>query len=197
MKSEVDALVAVLSDVRRTESPASFPADAQAAESAGLYSWWGDETGRSVLASALEIDLLPPLLYAGQAGATKWPSGKRPYATLRSRIGRQHIRGNARSSTFRLTLSTLVLSEFDLTAAPGGRLTPESNRVVSEWITTHLRVAIAPFADRDRLGVVESASSGGSTHLSTSTTAPRVPAARASRSSAALSRGSESSALLR
>lgn len=152
---EVETLVAALSDSSRTEAPATFPLDAHAAANAGLYSWWGDEEARRALAAGLDVDGLPPLLYAGQAGATKWPSGKRSNATLGSRIGRQHIRGNARSSTFRLTLSTILLVELGLTPAPGGRLTPESNRVVSEWIAEHLRAAIAPFADRDRLGVVE------------------------------------------
>jgi hypothetical protein len=153
--SEVEVLVAALSNSSRAEAPARFPADQRAAANPGLYSWWGDDEGRRLLASALEVDSLPPLLYAGQAGATKWPSGKRSNATLRSRIGQQHIRGNARSSTFRLTLSTVLLVELGLTPAPGGRLTPDSNRVVSEWIAEHLRVAIVAFPDRDRLGVVE------------------------------------------
>ncbi|MDP9442282.1 MAG: hypothetical protein M3P34_08930 [Actinomycetota bacterium] len=155
--SEVDVLVAALSNSTRAQAPAGFPVDARAAANPGLYSWWGDEEGRRVLAAALDVDELPPLLYAGQAGATKWPSGKRSNATLRSRIGQQHIRGNARSSTFRLTLSTILLVELGLTPATGGRLTPDSNRVVSDWIAAHLRVAIVPFPDRDRLGVVEAA----------------------------------------
>lgn len=157
MDGEVDVLVAALSDEARTEAPAAFPIDVRAANNPGLYSWWGDDVARRLLAAALESDPLQPLLYAGQAGATKWPSGTRSNATLRSRIGQQHIRGNARSSTFRLTLSTILLVELNLTPAPGGRLTPESNRVVSDWIATHLRVAIVPFVDRDRLGLVEAA----------------------------------------
>lgn len=154
---EIETLVAALSDSSRAEAPATFPLDEHAAGHAGLYSWWGDDEARGVLAAGLDVNALPPLLYAGQAGATKWPSGKRSNATLRSRIGQQHIRGNARSSTFRLTLSTILLVELGLIPAPGGNLTPESNRNVSEWIATHLRVAIALFADRDRLGVVEAA----------------------------------------
>lgn len=154
--SEVEVLVAALSNSARAEAPARFPVDVRAAANPGLYSWWGDDDGRAVLASGLGVEALPPLLYAGQAGATKWPAGKRSDATLRSRIG-QHIRGNARSSTFRLTLSTILLVELCLTSAPGGRLTPDSNSVVSEWIAAHLRVVIVPFADRDRLGVVEAA----------------------------------------
>jgi hypothetical protein len=156
-EEEIEILVATLSDSSRAEAPATFPLDVRAAGNAGLYSWWGDDEARRVLSAGLEVDALPPLLYAGQAGATKWPSGKQSNATLRSRIGQQHIRGNARSSTFRLTLSTILLVELGLTPAPGGRLTPESNRVVSDWIAAHLLIAIAPFADRDRLGVVESA----------------------------------------
>jgi hypothetical protein len=53
-----------------------------------------------------------------------------------------------------------LLVELGPTPAPGGRLTPDSNRVVSEWIAAHLRVAIVPFSDRDRLGVVEAAAVG-------------------------------------
>lgn len=153
--TEVEVLVAALADSMRAQAPATFPRDAKAAANPGLYSWWGDEEARRVLAAGLDVDALPPLLYVGQAGATKWPSGKPSNATLRSRIGQQHIRGNARSSTFRLTISAILLAELDLQPAPGGLLTPKSNRVVSGWIATHLQVAIVPFADRDRLGVVE------------------------------------------
>jgi hypothetical protein len=156
--TDVEVLVAALVDSTRAQAPATFPRDARAAANPGLYSWWGDEEARRVLAAGLNVDVLPPLLYVGQAGATKWPSGKRSNATLGSRIGQQHIRGNARSSTFRLTISAILLAELDLQrAAPSGRLRPDSNRVVSNWIARHLQVAIVPFADRDRLGAVEAA----------------------------------------
>ncbi len=154
---EIDLLVAALGDSTRAEAPATFPVDATAASNPGLYSWWGGDEARRLLAAGLGADVLPPLLYAGQAGATKWPSGKASNATLGSRIGRQHIRGNARSSTFRLTISAILLAELDLQPAPDGRLTPASNHIVSDWIAKHLRVAIVPFADRDRLGAVEAA----------------------------------------
>lgn len=157
MDTEVDVLVAALADSTRAQAPATFPRDAKASADPGLYSWWGDKTARRVLAAGLDVDVLPPLLYVGQAGATKWPSGKRSNANLGSRIGQQHIRGNARSSTVRLTISVILLAELDLQQAPGGRLTPDSNRVVSNWIAAHLRVAIVPFEDRDRLAVVEAA----------------------------------------
>lgn len=155
--TEIDLLVATLGDRTRAEAPSTFPVDAAAASNAGLYSWWGDDDARRLLAAGLGVDDVPPLLYAGQAGATKWPSRKLSNATLGSRIGRQHIKGNARSSTFRLTISAILLAELDLHPAADGRLTPETNRTVSDWIARHLRVAIVPFPDRDRLGLVETA----------------------------------------
>lgn len=100
---------------------------------------------------------LPSLLYVGQAGATRWPSGTESAATLLSRIGAQHIRGNARSSTFRLTVSCLLADRLSLVAVKGGKLDPASNAQVSTWIAEHLRVVIAPFDDRDSLGKVEKA----------------------------------------
>ena len=99
--------------------------------------------------------VIPPLVYAGQAGATRWPSGTRSSATLASRIRGNHINGNASSSTFRLTLSALLLRPLGLTALNPGRLAPEDRKIVSVWIKDHLRVVIVPYDDRDSLGKVE------------------------------------------
>jgi hypothetical protein len=151
----IDELVAALADSTRAESPQAYPTALRTAANPGLYSWWGDDHARRTLATGLGVDSVPPLLYAGQADATKWPSGKRSNATLRTRIGQQHIRGNSRSSTFRLTISSVLLAELDLQPASSGRLAEASNRVVSDWIANHLRIATVPFPDRDRLGVVE------------------------------------------
>lgn len=134
--------------------PRRFPADRDAANQPGMYAWWGDDEALSVLSEEIGADL-PPLLYVGQAGATKRKSGTPSSATLKSRIGGQHIRGNARSSTFRLTISSLLLRRLELVAVPGGRLDPPSNRRVSAWIAEHLRVAVAPYEDRDTLEMVE------------------------------------------
>lgn len=118
------------------------------------YAWWGDDEARTVLGEEIGAEL-GPLLYVGQAGATKWPSGTRSSATLRSRVGGQHIRGNARSSTFRLTISSLLLRRLGLVAVPGGKLDGASNTTVSAWIADHLRVVLAPYDSRDTLGGVE------------------------------------------
>ena len=150
----VDALVSALTDQASAESPRSFPSDRELASHPGLYSWWGDETARALIADQIGISA-PPLIYAGQAGATRWPSGRRSTATLASRIRGNHINGNASSSTFRLTVSALLLRPIGLEVASPGRLTPDANRVVSDWIKTHLQVAVVAYDARDFLGPIE------------------------------------------
>jgi len=154
-RNAAEELAAALSDERRTEPPASFPADPSSASHAGLYSWWADDEARSLIAAQLGVPI-PRLIYAGQAGATRWPSGTRSNATLASRIRGNHINGNASSSTFRLTISAILLDPLGLVVAKPGRLQRDDNRRVSDWIKEHLRVAIVPYHDRDSLGRIES-----------------------------------------
>lgn len=153
--SAVDHIVEVLIQPENAVEPRRFPANRQEAARPGMYGWWGDDDARAILGEEIRAEL-PALLYIGQAGATRWPCGKRSSATLASRIGGQHIRGNARPSTFRLTTSSLLLRRFGLALVAGGKLDGPSNVLVSEWIADHLRVAIAPYDDRDTLGDVES-----------------------------------------
>lgn len=152
--SEAQEIIDTLSDPANATVPIHFPIDRAWAQRPGMYAWWGDEEARAALGTSINMQL-GPLLYVGQAGATKWPSGKRSSATLASRIGRQHIRGNTRSSTFRRTVSALLLDRLSLVPAGGGRLDAPSNAIVSDWIAEHLKVVIAPFDDRDQLGLVE------------------------------------------
>lgn len=156
MTPDIQALVGALSDSSNAVEPKLFPSDLEQAQRPGMYAWWGDAEACTVLGVELGVEL-PPLLYVGQAGATKWPSGKRSTATLATRIGRQHIRGNARSSTFRRTISALLLDQLRLVPAGGGRLDRPSNAVVSQWIAEHLKVGIDAVDDRDALGRVEQA----------------------------------------
>lgn len=154
ISSDTEEIVDVLSDPANAVAPSDFPIDRAWAQRPGMYAWWGDQEAQAALSTPIDLQL-GPLLYVGQAGATKWPSGKRSSATLDSRIGRQHIRGNTRSSTFRRTLSALLLDRLSLVSAGDGRLDSPSNAIVSAWIAEHLRVGIAPFDDRDSLGLVE------------------------------------------
>ena len=128
--------------------------DPVVATNPGLYAWWADETARHLISEVLRSDI-PPLIYTGQAGATKWPSRKRSSATLASRIQGNHINGNASSSTFRLTVSAILMSPLQLRVAEPGRLDPEDRRRVSDWIRKHLKVAIAAHVDRDSLKDLE------------------------------------------
>src|SRR5947209_18353584 len=81
--SEVERLVAMLRDQSLAESPATYPAARPAPQVPGLYSWWCDVEGRHTLSGRLG-HTLPPPIYAGPAGATKWPSGRVGSATLYS-----------------------------------------------------------------------------------------------------------------
>ncbi len=152
----VKHLVSALGDAERAESPSRFPSNRDLASGPGLYSWWADDSARSIIGDQLEI-ATPVLIYAGQAGATRWPSGVRSTATLASRIRGNHINGNASSSTFRLTLSALLMAPLGLEVLKPGQLTPEANRTLSNWLKDHLSVAVITFDDRDTLGQIEAA----------------------------------------
>lgn len=154
LSHEAHGTVEILSGRSNAIEPRAFPADPAAADQAGIYAWWGDDDALAVLSEEIGAEL-PPLLCVGQAGATKWPSGTASSATLASRIRGQHIRGNARSSTFRLTISALLLRRYGLVPVAGGKLDRTSNAKVSAWIADHLSIAVAPFADRDALGAAE------------------------------------------
>jgi hypothetical protein len=108
-----------------------------------------------MLSAGLGAEVAAGRVYAGQAGATAWPSGTRRVATLRSRIGGNHIRGSVRGSTFRLTLAAVLRAPLELHVAGPRKLGSESEQRLTTWIQTHLEVAVHPFPDADRLGVLE------------------------------------------
>ena len=133
----------------------SWPGDLTDLDTSGLYSWWVDADGARDLTEGLNEPLQPGRIYAGQTGATKWPSGNTGQATLRSRIGSQHMRGRIRSSTFRLTLAAALIESLELRLAGPSRLDPGSEDALSGWISAHLEVAVHPFHDADALGALE------------------------------------------
>ncbi|MDP8932525.1 MAG: hypothetical protein M3O70_29240 [Actinomycetota bacterium] len=120
----------------------------------GLYSWWADDEGLDQLSAELG-ERLPALIYAGQAGATSAHTRAKRAATLRSRIGGNHLNGNVSSSTFRRTLSALLFDPLRLELAPSGRLDATSNAAVSAWIREHLSVAWVSCPDRETLAQIE------------------------------------------
>jgi hypothetical protein len=74
----------------------------------GLYSWWVDGQGAADLSGGPGRPVSGGLIYAGQAGATRWPSGKRSQNTLWGRIKGMHLGAAAEFSTFRRTLAAIL-----------------------------------------------------------------------------------------
>jgi len=107
-----------------------------------------------MLSAGLGLPVAPGLIYAGQAGATKWPSGRRSTATLITRIRDNHMRGRISGSTFRLTLASILRNPLRLTT-DGQELSGDSNRALTAWMRTHLTVTAAPIPDRHGLAAIE------------------------------------------
>ncbi|WP_157845282.1 MULTISPECIES: DUF6884 domain-containing protein [Pseudofrankia] len=147
-RTEVAALTAELTEQRRSRTPTEFLAsDRQALDKPGLYTWWVDGPGARDLTAGLGERVAAGLIYAGQAGARRWPSGRRSTSTLWTRISGMHLGGRARFSTFRRSLA----------AALGGalNLTDDDDPQLDTWIEQHLRVITVPVADVDELGQLE------------------------------------------
>jgi hypothetical protein len=140
--------VAALLDEHHAVTPAFFLAqDSASLRVPGLYSWWVDEAGAADLSRAAHVTIEPGLVYAGLAGATRWPSGKRSPSTLWSRIAGNHLGGNHESSTLRRSLLALL-------AGPDGGDHPDEGSLTA-WMQAHLRVIAVPHEDRDSLAALE------------------------------------------
>ncbi len=136
-------------------SAAEWPGNLPNLDMAGLYSWWVDADGARHLAEGLGAPISRGRIYVGEAGATKWPSGKTGRATLASRIGRNHLRGSIRGSTFRLTLASVLVDSLGLSSTGPKHLSRESEAALSAWVVDHLEVAVHPFVERDALKHLE------------------------------------------
>lgn len=147
-----DALAALGDRAKRVPAREWPPSSAQL-QHAGLYAWWVDAAGAAMLSEALG-DVAAGRIYAGQAGATRFPSGKRSGTTLRSRIG-LHLHASIRESTFRWTLAAALRSGLELEVVGPRRLAGDDKRRLSEWMAAHLEIAIHAVSDRDRLGSLE------------------------------------------
>jgi hypothetical protein len=112
----------------------------------GLYSWFVDEDGAGDLTKGLGHSVQPGLVYVGQTGATKWPSGKTSENSLLKRLHSQHLRGRRSASTLRRTLGGVLDASF-------GRVLLRDE--LSEWVAAHLRVVPLLVEDPDSLGDLE------------------------------------------
>ena len=137
-----------LMDQSAAIAPSAFlAAGSGAANSPGLYSWWIEEEGAADVSRGLGMPFQPGLIYAGLAGATRWPSGTRSGSTLWLRIATMHLAGSHEFSTFRRTLGAILAS------TTGSSQVNEQE--LSEWMRDHLRVVVVPSEDRDELGRLE------------------------------------------
>lgn len=152
---EVDAALRALDTAPSRVSAAHWPGDLAGLDSPGLYSWWVDGQGAAALALGLGLPVKAGRIYAGQTGATKWPSGRTGAMTLRRRLGGNHIGGGVRSSTFRLTLAAALLEGLGLEVVAPRRLSRESELLVSRWIAKHLALGVHAFPDPDPLADLE------------------------------------------
>jgi hypothetical protein len=134
-----------------------WPAGIPGLDRPGLFAVWVDEEGAADLTRGLGLPLEPGRIYAGQAGATKWPSGRASDDTLGDRLGRTHLAGKVRSSPLRWSLAAILLDELDLVGQGPMLLQASSEQALSAWMRTHLSVAVHPHDDRDSLGGLERA----------------------------------------
>ena len=139
----VEDLVAALTDPAAARGCAGFPWGRHDLEVSGLYSWWVDDSGARDLTTGLGQLVAPGIVYAGQAGADSARVGRASDATLRSRIGRNHLAGGVNSSTWRRTLQAV------LAASSPAQLT--------SWMHAHLTLIAVPVPDRGTLLTAERA----------------------------------------
>lgn len=146
---DVAALIQRLGDDATAMAPEAFLAtQGTGLDRPGLYSWWVDYIGAGDLAQGLGLPVSEGLIYAGLAGATRWPSGKKSTNTLWLRIAGMHLGGRHEFSTFRRSMGSILAS------AAGSDQVDEPS--LTAWMHRHLRVIAAPYDDADTLGHVES-----------------------------------------
>jgi len=134
-----------------------WPAGVTCLDRPGLYAWWVDEAGAAELSRGLGFKVAPGCIYAGQAGATKWPSGKAGTNTLGKLIGQMHLGGKVHGSTFRWTLASILFDQIEVQVQAGMVITGSSEQALTEWMREHLSIAVHPHDDRDTLGGLEHA----------------------------------------
>ena len=146
--NHVDQFVEALRDSTSAVSPEAFADRGKATvDRPGLYSWWVDQAGAEDLSRGLGLLIECGLIYAGLAGATRWPSGKRSNNTLWLRVMTMHLGGNHEFSTFRRTLGAILAEATGAARIDEMRLT--------QWMNAHLRIVTIPFEDGDALGRLE------------------------------------------
>jgi hypothetical protein len=136
-----------LSEESRAVPPSQLEPMRQQLQQPGLYTWWVDAEGAQDLSRGLGDRIAEGLIYAGQAGATRWPSGRSSSNTLWSRLVGMHLGKKAEFSTFRKTLAAILRVPFGWSGVNEVALTC--------WMHEHLRVLPLPHPDGDSLRDLE------------------------------------------
>ena len=140
-------VITTLTDAAKSCSPAELSAlERLQRDGSGLYSWFVDEEGAATLSDGLGHLVGAGLVYVGQTGATRWPSGLPSDATLLSRIKSQHLRGRRSGSTLRRTFGAVLDVAFQRSV---------ERDELSQWMADHLRVVPLLVEDADSLGDLE------------------------------------------
>ena len=128
---EVKEIVAVLSG-----SPlAPLEAKPQLPREPGFYAWWVRPGALPAVPETAHPAEDWCLLYVGIA-----PGRQNSSATLRSRVGGQHIGGNTGSSTFRLSLASLLFEDMGWQPQRKKKkvtLSSEDNAALRNWQQEH------------------------------------------------------------
>ena len=109
----------------------------------GFYAWW-TKPGSIPHVPPCPHPRIPDLhlFYVGIS-----PSGPTSRQTIRKRVIGNHMRGNTGSSTFRLTLASLLFEAkgWSPIRKTDALLVREENAALSTWQQQHLRIAWAPY----------------------------------------------------
>jgi hypothetical protein len=160
--ADVDAALEALAAAAQTVPAGDWPPRLDGASGFGLapgldgpgvHCWWVDKEGAADLSRGLGVTIAPGRVYLGQAGATKWPSGKKGLTTLARQIGETHLGGRVRASDLRFSLAAALHGELRLQVQAPMLVTPASEADLSAWMKRHLAVAVHAVADAD---IVES-----------------------------------------
>ncbi|NYJ37798.1 DUF6884 domain-containing protein [Nocardiopsis aegyptia] len=147
VESEAEDIIARLSGPERVVPAHLLRTHSRPPAEAGLYSWWVDTQGAQDLSAGLGRRIDPGIIYVGQAGATRQPSGKVSDNTLYLRLVTMHLGGRAEFSTLRLSLASVLAARLGLT--------PQREQPLTAWMERHLGAVTVTVGDRDRLGTVE------------------------------------------
>lgn len=152
---DASAAVSSLDESPSLVPACDWPAELACLDQPGLYVWWVDDAGAADLSRGLGLTVPPGRIYAGQAGATFWPSGKKTDNTLGKRIGQLHLGGKVRGSTFRHTLAAILYEQLGVQVKAPMRITPASEKALTAWMCEHLSVAVYSHEDPDTLSSLE------------------------------------------